>query len=69
MEGIREKAVSIISKLINYSSFLHLKKVVNMSINIQRAERNTDHYRINTPAHVAPGSYDPIKGAREEREK
>ena len=40
-----------------------------MSINIQRAERNTDHYRINTPAHVAPGSYDPIKGAREEREK
>ena len=40
-----------------------------MSINVQRAERNTDHHKINTPAHVAPGAYNPKIGTQDDREK
>ena len=40
-----------------------------MSINLQRAERKTDFHRLNTPASVGPGIYDPIFKAEDDREK
>lgn len=36
-----------------------------MSINLQRAERKTEHFVIPTPANVGPGIYDPQKNPKE----
>lgn len=40
-----------------------------MSINLQRAERKTEHFVIPTPANVGPGVYNPLAGSSEQREK
>jgi len=40
-----------------------------MSINLQRAERKTNHFSISTPANIGPGAYNPLKNPKEAREK
>ena len=40
-----------------------------MSINLQRAERKTEHFIIPTPSNLGPGAYNPLKNHKEAREK
>lgn len=40
-----------------------------MSINLQRAERKTEHFHIPTPGAVGPGTYNPKQSDLEAREK
>jgi len=40
-----------------------------MAINLQRGERKTEFHRLNTPAAVGPGIYDPIIEPEDDREK
>jgi len=40
-----------------------------MSINLQRAERKTEHFINPNPPNIGPGIYDPAKNPREAREK
>ena len=36
-----------------------------MSINLQRANRKTEHFIIPTPNNIGPGAYDPIKNKKD----
>ena len=40
-----------------------------MSINLQRADRVTEHFIIPTPNNVGPGAYNPLKHPKEARDK
>ena len=40
-----------------------------MSINLQRAQRVTEHFIIPTPANVGPGAYNPRRNPDDSREK